>query len=162
MRMANAANDQRALSEFLRRKKGEASSDVDWDAKRDEWMASVKRLYQFLTDDLLKVSIDEKTIEVSKASKQITEEYIGTYTLPELKLKIGNAQVVFSPKGANVIGAAGRVDLRGDRDTVTLIREKASTASSDQWKLVLQRVPNVVTRPLDSDSLKWALEHVML
>ena len=160
--MANAANDQSALSEFLRRKKGEASSDVDWAAKRDEWIASVKRLYQFLTNDLLKDSIDEKIILVSKAPKQITEDYIGTYSVPELKLRIGNARVVFSPTGANVIGAAGRIDLRGDRDTVTLIREKASTAPSDQWKMVQQRVPNLVIRPLDSDSLKWALEHVML
>ena len=160
--MPPATKNQQALNDFLRRKKGEESSNIDWVAKRDEWMTSVKRLYRFLTEELLKESIEEKTILISKASKQITEEYIGTYTLPELTLRIGDARVIFSPKGVNVVSAAGRVDVRGDKNTVMLIREKASAASPDQWKLVLQRVPNVVTRPLDSDGLKWALEQVML
>jgi hypothetical protein len=161
--MAKAAGHDDTLGEFLRRKKGESSSqDIDWNSKKDDWKDSVEQFYRYLTTDLLKNLIDDKTIEVSEVPKQITEEYIGTYTLPELRLKIGNSQVVFSPKGVNVIGATGRIDLRGDRDTVTLIREKTSTGSSHQWQMVSQRVPKVITQPLNSDSLKWALEHVML
>ena len=161
--MTNAMKGTNTLSSFLRQKSGKSSTaDVDWNAKKNDWIASIEQLYDFLTGTLLKQSIDEKIIEVSKVPKQITEEHIGTYTLPELHLKVGNAHVVFSPKGVNVIGAAGRVDLRGERNTVTLIREKDINDLSSQWKMVRQRVPKLVAQPLDADSLQWALEDVML
>jgi hypothetical protein len=162
-KVANALNDKDTLNEFLRKKRDEASSpDIDWNAKKAEWITAVEQLYEFLTGSLLKESIDEKTVHVSEVSKQITEEYIGTYAIPELRLKIGNDLVVFSPMGVNVVGAQGRVDVRGDRDTVTLIRDMTPASPSQQWKMVLQRVPRVETAPLDSNSLKAAFQRIML
>jgi len=67
---------------------------------------------------------------------------------------------VFSLKGINVIGAAGRVDLRGDRDTVTLLR--VLDHGREEWQVVLQRVPGFVAVPLEEGSLRTALQRVML
>jgi hypothetical protein len=159
--VSRAAKNKNTLIEFLHEKRNEPA-DIDWKAKKEDWVSSVKRLYSYLKGNLLKELIDDKTVGVSEVPKQIHEDYIGDYTVPELRLKIGSTQVVFSPKGANVIGAAGRIDLRGDRGTVTLIREKGSGGSAEQWKIVVQRVPTLETMYLDSDGLKWALEHVML
>jgi len=162
--MAKVASDEHGLRDFLRKKKEETSSsrDVDWDAKRDDWVSSVERLYEFLKGTLLKDLIEDKTVEDSTELKQLAEEHIGTYTVPELTLKIGGEKVVFSPKGVTVIGAAGRVDLRGDRDTVTLVREKGQDGHADKWHVIVQRTPSIKSQPLDADSLKWALERVML
>ena len=78
----------------------------------------------------------------------------------ELELSVGSERVEFRPKGINVIGAAGRVDIRGERDTVTLLRDEVDFAGG--WGVVIQRVPHLKKVDLDRDSLKFALERVML
>jgi len=60
-----------------------------------------------------------------------------------------------------VLGAEGRVDIRGAGDTVTLIK-RAEENGNSEWTVVLQRVPHIRTAPLDRDSLKDALERAML
>jgi hypothetical protein len=66
--------------------------------------------------------------------------------------------VEFRPKGVTVIGAEGRVDIRGACDTVTLLNVPANGG----WEIVLQRVPHLTMVKLDRESLKDALERVML
>jgi hypothetical protein len=162
--MADSHGTKDALGEFLRKKKGEAdTSGVDWTAQKEDWVSAVDRLYNVLTEDLLrKLIYDEHVVEAERVQTEITEEYVGTYSIPKLVLKVGNEKVELLPKGVNVIGAAGRVDLRGARDAVTLIRVRKNGASSDEWQVVLERVPRIVTKPLDSDSLNEALQRVML
>ena len=75
-------------------------------------------------------------------------------------LTVGRERVESLPKGVTLIGAAGRVDLRGDRDTVTLLQDTPDPESG--WTVVLQRVPHRNTVGLDRESLKDALERVML
>ena len=41
-------------------------------------------------------------------------------------------------------------------------KREGHNSAADQWKIVQERVPRVIARQLDSDGLKWALEHVML
>ncbi len=59
--------------------------------------------------------------------------------------------------GLIVMVADGRVDLKGARGTVNLLREK-----SGAWVAVLERVPEREARPVDSDTLRKALQRVML
>jgi len=105
-------------------------------------------------------SIRDGTVVVDELESEVTEDFIGTYKVPQLQLTVGRDRVVFSPKGVNVIGAKGRVDLRGDRDTVTLIR--TASDGDGEWRVVLQRVPKFVAVPLDESSLAEALQRVML
>ena len=148
------------LVDFLRsRKQQESSAEIDWQAKRDAWVRSVESLYSLIRE-MLRDSIDSKDVVVSTFPVQVTEDFIGTYVIPALELRVGSERVEFRPKGVTVIGAAGRVDIRGERDTVTLIKGKSDATSG--WTIVLQRVPNLTTVDLNRDSLKDALERVML
>jgi hypothetical protein len=79
----------------------------------------VERLYQKVTTELLAESIAQGLVTVSRSEKKIKEEYLGTYRVPELILDISGESVRFSPKGRNIIGARGRVDLVGDLDAMT-------------------------------------------
>jgi hypothetical protein len=88
---------------------------------------------------------------------EIKEDFIGEYSIPVLELMVGRERVEFRPKGVTVIGASGRVDIRGERDSLTLLRDDAKG-----WTVVLRRFPIFTTAPLDRDSLKYALEKVML
>jgi hypothetical protein len=148
------------LTEFLRsRKEHAAKSEIDWQARKDDWVRSVEGLYA-LVAKMLRNSIETMDVSVRTLDMEVTEDYIGTYTIPALELIVGGERVEFRPKGALVVGAAGRVDIRGGRDTVTLIRNAGNGDS--EWNVLLQRVPSLRTVPFDRESLKYALERVML
>jgi hypothetical protein len=145
------------LAEFIRTKKDHTlGSAIDWETRKRDWIRSVKELYRRV-EELLKSSIDAGDVSVKWVEMEVTEEFVGTYRIPRLEITIGNEGVVFRPMGLVVMGADGRVDLKGARGTVTLLREK-----SGEWTAVLERVPEREARPVDSDSLRKALQRVML
>jgi hypothetical protein len=145
---------------FLRSKKEQAASpDVDWQARRDSWILSVQNLYR-LVQEMLGDSIASEDVKVRTAEMQVNENFVGAYSIPVLELTVGSERVVFRPKGLLVIGAAGRVDISGELDSVTLLRDTDDEQSG--WTVVLQRVPRLTKVSLDRESLKYALERVML
>src|ERR1017187_3855874 len=148
------------LTEFLRSRKEQAAKpEINWQARKDNWVRSVEGLYA-LVRKMLRKSIESKDVSVRTFDLEVTEDYIGTYTIPALELNVGAERVEFRPKGIMVLGAEGRVDIRGAGDTVTLIKR---TENGDSvWTVVVQRVPHLRTVPLDRDSLKYALERAML
>lgn len=148
------------MTEFIRRKEQAARPPIDWQAKRDELVQSVENLYS-LVRKMLRKSIESKAVSVRTFDMEVTEDYVGTYTIPALELSVGAERVEFRPKGIMVLGAEGRVDIRGAGDTVTLIK-RAEENGNSEWTVVLQRVPHIRTAPLDRDSLKDALERAML
>lgn len=148
------------LVDFIRGKKGKAPSpDIDWQAKKDTWVGSVDSLYGYVRE-MLRESIASNDVTTNTVNVEVSEDFIGSYSMPVLELSVGSERVEFRPKGINVIGAAGRVDIRGERDTVTLLRDEVDFASG--WGVVIQRVPHLKKVDLDRDSLKFALERVML
>lgn len=148
------------MVDFFRNKKQQPTNqEIDWQAKRDSWLHSVDDLYARV-QDMLRDSLASKDITVRTFETQVTEDLIGTYAVPGLEIAVGDERVEFRPKGVTVIGASGRVDIRGERDTVTLLRDKQ--AEGIGWTVVLQRVPRLMIAPLDRGSLQVALERVML
>ena len=144
------------LSEFLRDKKTKSANvTINWEAKRKVWVQAVKELYKEITDRYITSAIEDGSVKVSSKDTQITEEYIGDYTVPELHLQVGNERVVFSPKCMNIVGASGRIDLSGDMGEGTIIREDHG------WAIVSARVPKRKVIPLNEESLLEALKTVM-
>jgi len=147
------------LVEFLRSKRDQTQAPgVDWEEKRKAWIASVEDLYQRVKD-LLRVSIDSGVVTIRPFDLEITEEFVGTYTIPALELTVGSERVEFRPMGVTVLGAAGRVDIRGERSVVTLLKD---AAQQDGWTMVLSRLPRFKTEPFNRETLGYALEQVML
>jgi hypothetical protein len=130
-------------------------NQIDWVERRQEWIDAVERLYRQNTDELLADSIAQGLVTVSRNEKVIEEEYLGTYSLSELVLDVSGENVRLSPKGRNIVGANGRVDLVGELDVVSLILEPAG-----HWDIVLSRVPRHVVA-LDRKTLADALRRVM-
>ncbi|MEX2301207.1 MAG: hypothetical protein WD733_09735 [Bryobacterales bacterium] len=130
-------------------------NEIDWVERRQEWFDAVERLYRQVTDELLADSIAQGLVTVSRNEKVIEEEYLGTYSVSELVLDVSGENVRFSPKGRNIIGANGRVDLVGELDVMTLILEP-----NGHWDIVLSRVPRHAVA-LDRKTLTDALRRVM-
>ena len=149
------------LVEFLRSKKREHAADqnINWQRKRDVWVQSVNSLYNQV-GRILADSINSGDVTVDQVEMQIAEDFVGTYSIPKLELNVRGERVEFRPMGVTVIGASGRVDIRGERDVVTLL--KGEVGVENEWLVVLQRTPYLNTQPLDSETLKYALERVML
>ena len=148
------------LVDFFRSRKQQAASpELDWQAKKDTWVRSVVSLYA-IVQEMLRDSIASNDVTVRTFETQVSEDFIGAYSIPVLEMTVGAERVEFRPKGITVIGASGRVDVRGERDTVTLLRDQAGVNS--EWTVVLQRVPRLETVPLSRESLKNALERLML
>ena len=148
------------LVDFIRSRKEKASGpDINWEAKRDAWVSSVENLYRQI-QEMLGDSIASNDVTAQTHQIEVTEDFIGSYFIPALELRVGRERVEFRPKGVTIIGAEGRVDIRGERDSVTLLRDIVNADSG--WSVIIQRVPQLKTVQFDRDSLTYVLERVML
>lgn len=146
---------QNQLRDFFREKKQKAKpADVDWGAKRDAWIEAVEDLYRTIESDFLKAAKDD--VEVAYADKVVNENCIGQYKVRELELRVGDERVVFSPKGVNIVGAKGRIDVEGDRGEATIVWE-----GDGDWSIVLARTPALRLVRLNAESLAELLRGIM-
>ena len=147
------AQDQ--LQKLFHEKKEKAKpADIDWGAKRDAWIAAVNDLYRTIEDDYLKAA--KADVEITRRNRDAREFYIGVYQIPELVLRVGDEEVVFSPQAANVIGAQGRIDVEGERGDATIVWQ-----GENRWSIVASRTPQVRLIELTADSLADILRVVM-
>jgi len=145
------------LTELLQKKQKQVGTGelIDWDDRRNKYLDAVNALYQQIETELAE-PIAQHTVMVHRRSKDLTENYIGTYSVDDLILVIGDEQVRFSPRGRNIVGAAGRVDVVGECGEATLIANLDST-----WEFVQTRQPTRITVPFDASTLADALQLVM-
>ncbi len=147
------AQDQ--LQKFFQEKKEKSKPvDIDWVAKREAWIAAVNDLYRTIEDEYLKAA--RADVEITHRVRMVSENYIGVYQIGDLILCVGDEEVVFSPKGANVIGAQGRIDVLGERGEATIIWQ-----GENRWSIVISRTPTVRLVPLTADSLAEILKGIM-
>ena len=146
------AQDQ--LQKFFQEKKRKAMpADVDSGTKRDAWIAAVNDLYRTIEEDYLKAA--KADVEITRSDNVVTERYVGHYQIPQLVLHVGDEEVVFSPKGVNIV-APGRIDVHGDRGDATIVWQ-----GDNRWSIVISRTPTVRLVPLAVDSLAEMLRGIM-
>ena len=145
------------LSTFFKNKRSKADpSSVDYASRRDQWIADVDQLYEDVTAGLLKEAVADGLISTSLRDAQLNEDRLGSYAVRELLVRVGEESVLFSPKGRDVVGAQGRVDIVGDLGVATLVLQPGG-----RWALVAQRSPTLRLVPLDKQSLLDALVGIM-
>jgi len=104
------------------------NNPVNWDKKREEWLAYLEQFYQ-LIKGFLKEYEHEGKVSCTRSKKEIFEEYIGAYTVNVLNISIAGQKLKIKPIGTNIIGAKGRVDLIGAKGTVKFVLvDKEATA----------------------------------
>jgi hypothetical protein len=100
---------------------------VDWGKERDEWLRYLKKLYH-QTEIFLEEYIRSGEIKRSYRDITLNEENIGSYSAPQMTLKIGYQEIIFTPIGTLLIGAKGRVDVVGPagRTRFVLVNSESS------------------------------------
>ncbi len=144
------------LADLLEKKRRQstAAASVDWDERRDEYLRAVSDLYTRI-EEMLAGPIGDGAVAVQRRSKNLTENYIGTYAVDDLVLSFGDERVRFSPRGRNILGAEGRIDVVGDRGEATLILRGAD------WLFLQARQPELRVAPLNESVFADMLNVVM-
>jgi len=140
------------LDAFLR-SKASTEPEIDWEARKVKWLSDIAELYSRIKEWLSPLEKDA-VVRYSTWTRTLEEDYIGSYQVEVLTLLVGKQRVEFRPKGTLIVGANGRVDIRGPRAVRSIVLQ------DDQW-LMVERGPRVQTRPFDKDALESVLKEVM-
>jgi len=145
------------LTDLFQKKQNQAAvaGGIDWDERRRKYVAAVEDLYQQI-EKILAEPIAKQTVKLARRKKDLTENYIGTYAVDDLLLVIGDEQVRFSPRGRNIVGSSGRVDVQGERGEGILIVQ-----ADARWRFVQSRQPTLKVVDFNESSLAEVLQLVM-
>ena len=113
---------EQEFSEFVRRKskRVEAEEVVDCAKRRAEWLEELEGLFARM-EDHLKPYTQAGEIHIERTPILLREDHLGTYDAEKLTFMIGREKIVANPIGTLLIGASGRVDLSGSRQTVKIV-----------------------------------------
>ncbi len=112
--------ENKEFDEFLRRQDEKSESSVNWEQEKYLWLQQIDTFYSYIKR-WLKEYVDTKRIIVQSNQIEITEEYIGTYNVEEVKIIIGNKIATLTPKGTLMIGTRGRIDMTGRSETIRFV-----------------------------------------
>ena len=99
---------------------------IDWDEKRVQW---ISRLSNFC--EQVKVWCNEIKWEFTESQRNITEEFLGTYSVPCLIISTPSGRLHIEPVGLNIIGAQGRIDIL----SYPSLNKMIIVGVKDEWKI---------------------------
>src|SRR5436190_4395925 len=73
---------------------------------REEWLGAIDALRE-----QVRGWAEAQGWQVDQSEREVLEEQIGAYKVPVLEIDTPRGQVVLEPKGQDLVGARGRVDL---------------------------------------------------
>ena len=124
--------------------------------KRDDYLNALKRIFS----DIEKWA-KESGLKIKKEKFSITEEQIGPYDVPCLRLldKSNKEIAVLRPVGAFIIGASGRFDMEGrlDKETIILMGKGGPVFETkiSQGGNILEKSKTHLFRGIDKDGWYW-------
>jgi len=110
------------FDDFLNKQAQEknAGKQIDWDAKRNEWIEYLDQFYKTV-EQFLSEYVENGKISYKYSEKKIIEDYIGEYSAKVIQIELGPHTIKLEPVGTNLIGAKGRVDLIGANGKVKFV-----------------------------------------
>lgn len=110
------------FEEFLakERENTNALRDIDRDKRKKEWIEYLEKFYQQI-EGFLKEYIESEDISREYKETDLNDEMLGNYSVNTMHIRIRGRDVILEPVGTYVIGARGRVDMRGPGGTVRFV-----------------------------------------
>ncbi len=148
----------RAAEKFISGRAASGKGGIDWESRRKTYLQALQTLYTQI-EQLLKGPLQNGKAKLRREKREITENYLGTYGVEDLILEVGGENVRFVPRGRNIVGAAGRVDVLGDAGDATLVVQPGEDGG--RWSVVASRQPTLKIVPFDDASFAELLKTVM-
>jgi hypothetical protein len=117
--LMGAGANNTEFDDFVRRQQT-LPSTVDWQKERDEWLSHLNDLYAKMQSFLIKYTSSGQ-ITLRFENILLDEEYIGSYTAQQMKVRIGRQEVILLPIGTFLLGSKGRVDVIGPAGRAELL-----------------------------------------
>jgi hypothetical protein len=115
------------LKDFVQQemKRQQRAQTVDWSKRKARWLEELEKIFGSIREFLVAAGLPQEQIEQTTAS--ITEDTLGTYSAPALRLRLpAGGQVDFKPVASVIVGGFGRIDVTGPTGRrVKLIAEDA-------------------------------------
>lgn len=111
---------KKEFDSFLKRENDNKRSSVDWEAEKKKWIENLDILFNDIKS-WLKEYVDSQKIIVKLNNIDIFEEALGSYSVQEMTIIVGNKTAKLTPIGTILIGTKGRVDLTGKMGSVRFI-----------------------------------------
>lgn len=110
------------LRAFINAKKQNAVDEekIDWGKHKDEWLQSLNKIYGQIESWLNDLE-DSDVISFGYKNKEINEEHIGIYNANNMIIKIASEQILLEPIGTLLIGAKGRIDMKGKNGIIKFV-----------------------------------------
>ncbi|MBK0000202.1 hypothetical protein [Erwinia sp. S38] len=86
--------------------------EINWDKQKKDWLDFVNDFYVKIKS-WLKPLIDDGSIVVSFSKVNLKEDFIGSYDLEKMVIKVARKEVELVPVGTLLIGTKGRIDMKG-------------------------------------------------
>lgn len=111
----------RSFDDFVNQQsKASDKNEIDWEAKLKDWKKYLSNFHEKV-ESFLKSYIKSGKLTLTKRRIRLSEEYIGSYEVDALDILLGDTKITLTPIGTNLIGAKGRVDMKGPRGIVKFI-----------------------------------------
>ncbi len=129
----------------------------------EEWKQAVASLFVEMRNFLAEYEQDG-SLSFAEESIRLTEENLGSYSVPVMRIAAGPALILVQPVGRLVIGAMGRVDMHregraGERQRVMLLRiQKSATDPMLTWHV---RIPSDIAPTFGVQLKKETLEQAI-
>jgi hypothetical protein len=126
------------LEEILKDYAHEQKRGVDWEARKEEWIAAVNSLYDTV-EGWFSGLREQGLMAIERKPTCVYEEYLGDYAIDSLEIGMADKKVILEPVGRNVIGARGRIDLylrgfKADRLLLLRLEDVEGQIRWEMWK----------------------------
>lgn len=146
--------DNISFDDFVNQQIAKKEPPIDWIQIRDNWKRHLDEFYQ-LAEGFLQKYVDQGKVCITTATKQITEQHIGSYNVKSLEVQIGPIKVQFDPIGTRILGAKGRVDMHGPHGTVRFVLV-SKAASSPTIRVTIRDSSSEIKDEPESVVEEWA------
>ena len=131
------------FDDFLRKLSEEQREQekVDWISVKQSWLADLAVLYGRVRE-FLQPHIERRLVRLSLGTTFLIEQHFGEYEVPYATIYLAERLVEIVPRGRFIIGALGRVDIKGPQGEVRLVLVGSEDAQprphmeEHTWKIV--------------------------
>ena len=130
-------DSKKHFDDFLKKEEEKKNPVIDWEARKQEWINHLETLYKNISE-WLEDYVASGKIKLEFSDYQLYEEALGSYNVRKLDIHLGNNIATLTPIGTFLIGARGRVDIKGMRNVIKLILvDKESKKPNISVRIVL-------------------------
>lgn len=151
--------------EQVLRERQQRAHKPDWESQKREWLEALDQLYSVIEGYLSKY-IESGEVTVNRDRKELTEEFIGTYSVEREIVSFANERIVLDPIGTLIVGSFGRVDARGSAGTAKLVwipvsathpRTQGSTSITAEERRRNEQAPEEADRMFKTETRTWKI-----